>query len=256
MFNRTITGEVNYRTISKEIVAWALEESTKEDGKLGVLLCEGDENSIDNIVYSLVFPNLLVVPVGGCSTVSRILPKLRMELSLLNLYAFGIIDRDALSKKEVKRLFNNKGIYTTKLPFIENIICTPEVLRYVCQYLEIDYYDLLNKVEKELLKILWQKLKEALPINLGIEKNERIIYLKIGASTKRQAIEKRVDRESILYSYRDKIITTIIGTHIGLQGRKAYYNFIKDLINMEEYRDPLSKAFAKFIPKLELYDLE
>jgi len=256
MFNRTITGEVNYRTISKEIVAWALEESTKEDGKLGVLLCEGDENSIDNIVYSLVFPNLLVVPVGGCSTVSRILPKLRMELSLLNLYAFGIIDRDALSKKEVKRLFNNKGIYTTKLPFIENIICTPEVLRYVCQYLEIDYYDLLNKVEKELLKILWQKLKEALPINLGIEKNERIIYLKIGASTKRQAIEKRVDRESILYSYRDKIITTIIGTHIGLQGKKAYYNFIKDLINMEEYRDPLSKAFAKFIPKLELYDLE
>jgi len=256
MFNRTITGEVNYRTISKEIVAWALEESTREDGKLGVLLCEGDENSIDNIVYSLVFPNLLVVPVGGCSTVSRILPKLRMELSLLNLYAFGIIDRDALSKKEVKRLFNNKGIYTTKLPFIENIICTPEVLRYVCQYLEIDYYDLLNKVEKELLKILWQKLKEALPINLGIEKNERIIYLKIGASTKRQAIEKRVDRESILYSYRDKIITTIIGTHIGLQGRKAYYNFIKDLINMEEYRDPLSKAFAKFIPKLELYDLE
>ena len=164
--------------------------------------------------------------------------------------------RDALSKKEIKRLLNNKGIYTTKLPFIENIICSPEVLKWVCEYTGIYYEELLHKIETELLKNLWQKLKEALPINLGIEKNERILYLQISASTRKQYIEKRVDKESILYSYRDKIVTLIVGTHLGLKGKKAYYEFIMEMLKLEEYREPLSKAFANFIPKFEFYNLE
>ena len=256
MFTRGIDGEVNYRSIVSEITDWAIEENEKDNPKIGVLICEGDENSIDKAVYSTVFPDLLVVPVGGCSNISRLLPKLRENLALVNMYAYGIIDRDALSKKEIKKLFQTKGIYTTKLPFIENIICSPEVLRYVCEYLEINYYTLVNKVEIELLKILWQKLKETLPINLGIDKYERILCLRIGASTKKQTIVKQVDKESILYSFRDKIITLIVGTHIGLKGKKAYYEFMINLINNEDYKESLSHAFANFIPKFELYELE
>lgn len=246
----------NFRCITGEVVEWAYEERKKEDGKIGVLLCEGDIYSIDMAVYEVVFPDLLVVPVGGCCNVSRLLPKIREMLSTVGMYAYGIIDRDALSKKETKKLFSNKGIYTTKLPFIENIICSPEVIRIICQYLEINPNMLINQVETELLKILWQKLKEALPINLGIEKNERIYYLEIGAATKKQKIEKKVDKSSILYSYRDKIITNIVGTHIGLRGsKKEYYNFIKRMLSMPEYRDDMIKAFSVFVPKFELYDL-
>ncbi len=254
MFNRNSNGDINVHSIVREIFDWALEEKGKQDSKFGVLICEGDENSIDNAVYSLVFPDLMVVPVGGCSTVSRLLPRLRDRLSLIDMYVFGIIDRDALSKKETRRLYQKSGLYTTKLPFIENIICSPEVIRYVCDYTHNNYDDLINKIETELLKILWQKLKEALPINLGIEKNERIEYLGISASTKKQTIKKRVDKGSILYSYRDKVITMIVGNHIGLNGKKAYYDFMKELIANEEYKDALSKTFSKFLPKLELYD--
>ncbi|MBR6253482.1 MAG: DUF4435 domain-containing protein [Clostridia bacterium] len=255
MFYRDENGLVNNRTIAREIAFWAFDEVKKPDHKLGVLLCEGDENSIDKYVYEIVFPDLLVIPVGGCSNVTRLIPRIRELLSLCDMYAYAIIDRDALSKKETKRLYQSKGIYTTKLPFIENIICSPEVLRYVCERQGISYYDTLEKVQKELVKILWQKLKEALPINLGIEKNERILFLKIVASTRVKSIEKIVDKSTILYSYRDKVITTIVATHIGIKGKRAYYNYMLEMINDDQYRDALARAFAKFIPKLELYDL-
>ena len=255
MFARDATGNVNNRTIVKEIAFWAFDEVKKEEHKIGVLLCEGDENSIDKAVYEIVYPDLLVVPVGGCSSVTRLLPRLKQVLSLCDMYAYAIIDRDALSKKEKNELFQRRGIYTTKLPFIENIICSPEVLIYICERENLDYDFTLDKIQKELMKILWQKLKEALPINLGIEKNELIHYLQIGASTKRKSIKKVVTKSSILYSFRDKIITMIVGTHLGLKGKKAYYNYIIDMIQNDEYRDVLSHTFASFLPKLELYNL-
>ena len=257
-FTRNENGDVNSRVISNEIVYWAMEESEKaeEDRKLGVLLCEGDENSIDCAVYRLVFPNLLVIPVGGCSNVMRIVPNLRIKLAPFNMYAFGIIDRDALSKKEIKRLLKTHGINTTKLPFIENIICAPETLKIICKYKDIDYDYLLHQVQTELMKILWQKFKETLPINLGIEKNERLKVLMIGASTKRQDILKEVSENNILYSYRDKIITVIIGSHIGIKNKKEYYNMVIEMIKDDHYRDDLLAVFAKFIPKLEPYDID
>ena len=255
MFYRDENGLVNNRTIAKEIAFWAFDEVKKPEHKLGVLLCEGDENSIDKAVYEIVFPDLLVIPVGGCSNVTRLLPRIKDVLNLCDMYAYGIIDRDALSKKETKRLFQTKGIYTTKLPFIENIICSPEVLRYVCDRENLSYYDTLEKIQRELIKILWQKLKEALPINLGIEKNERILFLKIGAATRVKSIEKLVDKSTVLYSYRDKIITTIVATHIGLKGKRAYYNYMLEMISDDRYTDALAHTFANFIPKLELYDL-
>ena len=256
MFTRDATGEVDHRRILNEIECWAYNEIKKDEPMLGVLLCEGTDASVDKDVYEVVFPDLLVVPVGGCTNVVRYLHPLRRRLAQYGMYAYGIIDRDALSKAEVKRLHDANGIYTTKLPFIENIICTPEVLKYVCKYKGRSYDEVLNQVQEELLKTLWKKLKEALPINLGIEKNERIVSLSIGASTKKKTINKHVEAGNILYSYRDKVITSIIGSHIGIKGKKEYYQMIRDMLAKEKYREDMAKAFARFIPKFEFYDLE
>ena len=255
MFTRDSQGNVVNKAIFKDITFWAIDEVKKENRKIGILLCEGDENSIDKAVYEIVYPDLLVVPVGGCSNVTRLLPRLKETLGYFDMYAYAIIDRDALSKKETKNLLSKKGIYTTKLPFIENVICSPEVISIICSREGLDYHTTLEKIQKELMKILWQKLKEALPINLGIETNEQIKYLQIGASTRKKSINKVVVQSSILYSYRDKVITTIVGTHIGLRGKKAYYNYMFDMISDIEFKDALARAFATYLPKLELYDL-
>ena len=256
MFTRDEKGEVDRRRIINEIECWAISEIEKEDPMFGVLLCEGTETSIDKDVYEAVFPDLLVVPVGGCTNVPKYLSPLRRRLAQYELYAFGIIDRDALSKTEIKKQLSEHRVYTTKLPFIENIICTPEILRFVCIYKGVKYEELINQVQEELMKALWKKMKEALPINLGIEKNEKIISLSIGASTKRKSINKKVCESNILYSYRDKVITTIIGSHIGVKNRKEYYAMIREMLNKPKYHDDMAKAFSKFIPKFEIYDFE
>ena len=249
--------KVSTKTICNEIVMWAVGESKKkETNYIGVLLCEGDESSVDCAVYRIVFPDLLVVPVGGCATVVRMLPNLRVKLAPFKMYAFGMIDRDALSKKEIKKLLKTTGVNTTKLPFIENIICAPETLKFVCKYKGVEYEPVLQTVQAELMKTLWQRFKETLPINLGFEKNEKIIVLRLGASTKSHDISKEVDESNILYSYRDKVITSIIGTHVGIKGKKAYYSMILDMIKDDEYKDDLAKTFARFVPKLELYKFD
>ncbi len=229
---------------------------TDKASKVGILLCEGDDNSIDKAVYSLVFPELCIVPVGGCSIVSRYTPKIRNNLLDLGIYVFGIIDRDALSKREIKNLNYRTGVYTTKLPFIENIICAPETLEIVCDIKNLDFELLLNKIETELLKTLWQKMKEALPINLGVEKNERIKSLCVGVETRKKQILKVVSKDNILYSYRDKIIVSIVGNALGLQGKKPYYNEIMEMMKNPDYSLRFAKVFSGFIPKLEFYDLE
>ena len=175
MFSRGVNGEVNYKVFAKEETEFAIENIPKDGEIIGILFCEGDENSIDKAIYSLVFPNLCVIPVGGCSTVVRLTPRVRQSLELYGIYVYGIVDRDALSKKEMKGLHKKTGVYTTKLPFAENIICCPKAIELVCEIQGLVFEDVLKKIERELLKILWQKLKEALPINLGIEKREKAI---------------------------------------------------------------------------------
>lgn len=255
MFDIRQFERITYRNITNEILDFVVENILRMDNIIGILICEGDINSIDYAVYSAVFPDLYVIPVGGCSTVTRLTRRLMEKLSIFDFYVFGIIDRDALSKREIKLLYRNASVYTTKLPFIENIICAPETLIQVANYKNIDPDVLISKVQDELIKILWQKLKEALPINLGISKNEKIGFLSIGASTRRQQISKEVCQSNVLYSYRDKVITNIVASHIGLKTRKDYYNLIKSMLVDDTYRPLLVKVFTNFIPKLELYNL-
>lgn len=242
------------RILVKDIVQRVLEEITFP--QIGVLLCEGDENSIDKAVYQAIFPNLMVVPVGSCCTIMKLLYRVRKKLAVYHLYAFGIIDRDALSKREIKKLQEEKNLYTTKLPFIENIICTPEVITYLCKAKGLESEPIISRIQDELVRILWRQLKETLPINIGIPKGERIEFVSIQAATKQKRVEKFVNRESILYAYRDKVIVSIVGAAFGMQNRKLYYEEIKILLQREEYQNRLAKVMAKYVPKLEMYDLE
>ena len=122
MFDIRQFERITYRNITNEILDFVVENILRMDNIIGILICEGDINSIDYAVYSAVFPDLYVIPVGGCSTVTRLTRRLMEKLSIFDFYVFGIIDRDALSKREIKLLYRNASVYTTKLPFIENII--------------------------------------------------------------------------------------------------------------------------------------
>ena len=238
------------------IVDFVLDETDSDDKKIGVLLCEGEDNSIDKAVYSAIFPELVILPMGGCGSVVNTLKKVKKEMAKYEIYAFGIIDRDALSKGERKQLFDEKDVYTTKVPFIENIICCPNVIKYVCESLGLEYEIILEKIQNRLMMALWIKMKDTLPINLGISKEEIIEVLEFGASTSGKTIKKIVDRENILYAYRSKRIVSIIANELHMRNREEYYAKVKQLLTNEKYRSKLVRAMANYVPTLKLYDFE
>ena len=252
--NAECTKEATDGIFVKDVIQRTLHEC--EDSKIGVILCEGTEDSIDKAVYSAVFPDFVIIPLGSCCTVSKFLYRVRKKLAVYGLYAFGIIDRDALTKREIKKLKEEKCLYTTKLPFIENIICMPEVIEYLCEVKKLDYGRIIYRIEDELIRTLWRQLKESLPINIGLPKEEKIETVSVRVATKQNKAEKIVDRASILYAYRDKIIVTIVGSAFGSPYKKEYYEEIKLLLQQEEHRSRLVKIMMNYLPKLEEYDLE
>ena len=252
MFTRDANGEIDRRDLVNELLLWVKEEQTKDNPKRGILLCEGNESSIDTVIYSLVFPYFLVIPVGGCTNVCKSLSTVRRRLAPFNMYVFGIIDRDGLSKAEIRANYYKNGVLVTKLPFIENIICVPEMIKIVCKYKGLNYATVLRQVKDELMKSLWKKFKETLPLNLGIDKDEKILELSISASTKKKSISKQITSDNILYSYRDKVVASVIAAHVGLNGRKEYYALVTEMLQYDEYKNEVLRVVSKYIPYIDL----
>lgn len=243
------------RISTKYILDVIYEEMDMNPNKIGVIFCEGDENSIDIAVYSVVYPDFIIIPVGSCCRVRRILNQVITPLWCEEIFAFGIIDRDDLTKREIKQNMK-KALYCTKLPFIENIICTPEVIQCVCDDVQLDYEKTIRSIKNQLVKVLWKNFREALPINIGFMANEKILDIRIGASTRRKTLEKSVNSENILYTYRSKIVASIVSSQLGIKGRTAYYQKIKEMLENEKYRNSLKRIMATYLPVLEEYNLD
>ena len=145
----------------KQLAEFAIEEFMKCPDKHGILLCEGNYDSIDFAVYSRAYPDLLVVPCEGCTVVTKMVPKVLWRLNgrMMEAKVFAIIDRDDLTKKRIQTL-EEQGIFCTGLPFIENIICCPEVLKILCKIYEKDYGEVKNRISSGLMERLQHRIKQ------------------------------------------------------------------------------------------------
>lgn len=244
-----ISSEVRRQEIEK-ICLW-IDEKYNSSIHEGVLLCEGDRNSIDVKLYSKVYPYLLVVPAGGCTDIEKLISGVRRKNPTLKI--FGLIDRDAHSKRELRKLQQGKKIYSTKLPFIENVICTPEVIKIICQYLNLDYKKIIKEINEGVLKALTNKIKNSLPVNVSISADDLIESISFSIKLKTGAVvEKTINERSSLYSYRDKTIANLVAEAFDLNGRQGYYQFIEKLLKKPEVEHDLLKAVRAYLPMIKV----
>ncbi|MGQ4808337.1 hypothetical protein NKDENANG_01719 [Candidatus Entotheonellaceae bacterium PAL068K] len=73
-------------------------------GRKRILFVEGEEQSLDCRLYRVIYPALMVHPVGGCTEVIRAVRSLKSNLNLHWVEARGIIDRDGRDESEVEKL--------------------------------------------------------------------------------------------------------------------------------------------------------
>lgn len=234
--------------VVRSIVKYALDVFDKTVQYEGLLLCEGTVTSPDVHLYQKVYSNLLVVPVNGCTEIRKLIFSIRKRM--MGYPVYGIIDRDSLSKKEIKA-WKEKGVYCTKLPFIENIISCPEILKIFCEKHGKDYNEETQKVRMALLHLLTGKLIDSLPINIPIRDDEPIksIAIKI-VKNDGNVVEKVVDMENIIYAYRDKAVANETAYALGINGRTKYYEFFIQCLEDEELAEKIVKSAAAHLPSI------
>ncbi|MFR5092411.1 MAG: DUF4435 domain-containing protein [Adlercreutzia equolifaciens] len=85
-----------------------------------VLFVEGESNSYDVQLYSALYPDFYVVPSGGCTQVIANAKAFASTEGLRSLKAYGLIDRDYRSEKELEAL-KRKGVFSIAVAEVENL---------------------------------------------------------------------------------------------------------------------------------------
>lgn len=92
-----------------------------------ICFCEGDtKSSLDYRLYSILFPNYTIIPVGGHRNVIDYTDSYNKSSSFVT-NAIGIIDRDCHLPTQIER-WKDKKIFVLDINEIENILCDPIIL--------------------------------------------------------------------------------------------------------------------------------
>ena len=112
------TWDIDFVSSSDDI-----DEEIRRDilgARRAVLFVEGEEHCLDKPLYSLLFPNVSVVPKQDCRNVEHAVRSLRGSESLHWVEAYGIIDGDGREADQIERL-RGEHIYSLDAYLVESI---------------------------------------------------------------------------------------------------------------------------------------
>lgn len=107
-----------------------IDEELKRDvlgSRRKLLFVEGVETSLDTPLYSLLFPQVSVIPKASCRDVEHAVTSLRAAHNLHWVHAFGIVDNDRRSDFSIIEL-KAKGVYAVPVFSVESIYYHPSIL--------------------------------------------------------------------------------------------------------------------------------
>lgn len=108
-----------------------IDEQLKQDvlgNRRKLLFVEGTEQSLDKPLYSLLFPQVSVIPKASCREVEHSVSSIRDAQNLHWLHAFGLVDNDRRTETEITEL-KAKGVYAVPVYAVESIYYHEEILR-------------------------------------------------------------------------------------------------------------------------------
>lgn len=112
-----------------------LDDSLKRDllgARRSILFVEGTEQSLDKLLYSIIFPMVSVIPKGSCRDVEHAVAGARGAESFHWLDVFGIVDGDGFTSDQVQVKRSN-GVYALPFYSIEAIYFHPTIIRGVAE---------------------------------------------------------------------------------------------------------------------------
>ena len=121
-----------------------------------ILFCEGVKGSIDERIYSILFPELTIMPVGSCFDVINH-TKAFNKLKNVNTKAFGLIDSDHHDTSRLEKLKESE-IYSFNVAEVENLFLDEEFLKILAKQFLTDESK-IELIKSDVIEEL-DKLKE------------------------------------------------------------------------------------------------
>lgn len=118
-----------------------------------IIFCEGGRDSLDYKIYSILFQNLNIVPVGGHNEVIESVKAFNNSNDFLTK-SMGIIDGDYHLPEQIKK-WKSLGIFTLPTNEIENILCDEYI---ICK--AIKYFCSDEKSLEKYYSSFWKKMNE------------------------------------------------------------------------------------------------
>jgi len=97
-----------------------------------LVFVEGDEQSLDKPLYSLIFPLVSIIPKSSCHEVERSVGGIRDANRFHWVSAWGIVDNDRRTTEEIDEL-KAKGVFALPVFAVESIYYDPKLQRMVAE---------------------------------------------------------------------------------------------------------------------------
>lgn len=181
-----------------------------------ILFIEGTEtNSIDNRLYSLVFPQYMVKPMGGCQKVIETAKAFNQVKEFHMLESFGIVDRDRRTDKEIAYL-NEQHIFVPDVAEVENLLMLEDVIKTVAKRLMKNSNEVFATVKKNVIQLFKNDLEEQVILHAKHQVKKRLemaLNYKIHSlqqlSEHVEEIQERVPVQDIYQKIRSRFETYI-----------------------------------------------
>ena len=237
-----------------------------------VLFVEGERNSYDTQLYSILYPSYYVIACGSCTQVISRTKAFRNSPSLHHCQVFGIIDRDYRSDYEIEK-YKNDGIYALKVAEVENLFLVEELIRLIADHLGqspdesfapireyVIHTRFAHQIDRQICQSVVAHLKYQLTAIELSKKNDdeaknslntalqNIDYEKTKAEeeSKFRGALREDDYAKVLSVFNEKGLTSSIGHFLGLVD-KEYCKSILALLN-GKMRNEISDAISTYLP--------
>lgn len=97
-----------------------------------VLFVEGEHQSLDKAIYSLIFPDVSIIPKGSCKIVEQTVSAIRAAQGLHWVAAFGLIDNDNRSDADIAAL-KARSVYAVSSHSVESVYYHPEFMARIAE---------------------------------------------------------------------------------------------------------------------------
>jgi len=256
-------------------VATEIDDEIKKDilgSRRHIIFIEGNEQSLDKPLYSLLFKDISVVAKSSCRDVEYAVSGIRGANDLHWIHAWGIVDNDRRPDDEIRSL-KDKGVYALSVFSVESIYYHPEIQTRVAARQAVltgdDAETMIHQAkdaainairphterlssrtaEKAVRKIFFSHLPnkndisaEAEPINVEIDVAAAVAGEQVRLTSELDAGE--LEAVFAHYPVRETPALGQIASSLGFQGRKQYEKAVLKLL--EDDADTLIFVRALF----------